>query len=41
MEVDGLLSHTGTFIVVSHGTPEDRIGHLEQYDLDQQGYTPW
>jgi EEF1A lysine methyltransferase 4 len=41
MEVDRLLRDTGTFIVISHGAPEDRIGYLEQYDLDERGYTAW
>jgi EEF1A lysine methyltransferase 4 len=41
MEVDRLLCRTGKFIVISHGKPEDRIGHLEQLDTDQPGFTPW
>ena len=37
MEVDRLLNNKGCFIIISHGVPEDRIGHLEQYDLDLPG----
>ena len=31
----------GVYFCISHGHPEDRIGHLEQYDLSYPGYTPW
>ena len=41
IEVERLLTVTGLWFIVSHGVPEDRIGHLEQYDLNLPGYTPW
>ena len=41
MEMDRMLSKIGVFITISHGNPSERIPHLEQYDLDEVGYTPW
>ncbi len=41
IEVERLLSRTGIFILVSHGSPEDRLHFLEQFDLDEPYYTPW
>jgi hypothetical protein len=40
-EVERLLNETGVFFLVSHGTPEDNIPMLEQYDIDEPYFTPW
>lgn len=40
-EVERLLVDTGVFIIISHGTPEDVLPFLEQYDIDEPYYTPW
>jgi ubiquinone/menaquinone biosynthesis C-methylase UbiE len=40
-EVERLLTKTGVFIIISHGTPEQRLSLLEQYDIDEPYFTPW
>ena len=40
-EVIRLLADDGVFVCISHGGPEDLLSLLEQYDLDEPGYTPW
>lgn len=40
-EVERLLDDEGVFIVISHGSPEQRLPLLEQYDIDEPQFTPW
>lgn len=40
-EVERLLKETGVFFLISHGTPEDNLPLLEQYDIDEPYFTPW
>lgn len=40
-EVERLLHDEGVFIVISHGSPEQRLPLLEQYDIDEPQFTPW
>eukprot|EP01034_Spumella_vulgaris_P041036 gene41036-50773_t len=41
LEVDRLLTDNGVFIVISYGSPEQRLQYLEQYDIDEPYYLPW
>jgi SAM-dependent methyltransferase len=40
-QVERLLDETGVFIIVSFGNPEQRLPHIEQYDIDEPHFTPW
>lgn len=40
-EVERLLDDEGVFIIISHGTPEQRLPMLEQYDIEEPHFTPW
>lgn len=40
-EVERLLVDDGIFICISYGAPNDRLKHLENYDIDLPNFTPW
>ena len=40
-EIERLLKDDGVFILISSANPEARLGYLEQYDIDEPGFTPW
>eukprot|EP01041_Mallomonas_annulata_P012428 gene12428-26141_t len=40
-EIERLLTDEGVYICISYGNPEERLKYLEQYDLDEEYFTPW
>mmetsp|Transcript_18028 Transcript_18028/g.30167 ORF Transcript_18028/g.30167 Transcript_18028/m.30167 type:complete len:278 (-) Transcript_18028:278-1111(-) len=40
-EVERLLVEDGIFIVISMGTPDERLKYIEHYDIDVPNFTPW
>ena len=40
-EVERLLVDNGVWIIISYGSPEQRLPFLEQMDIDVPHYTPW
>jgi hypothetical protein len=40
-ELERITKDDGVFVIISRGLPEERLQFLEQFDLDEPGYTPW
>lgn len=40
-QCERLLDDTGVLIIISYGSPEQRLHFLEQYDIDEPHFTPW
>ena len=40
-ELERITKDDGVFVIISRGLPEERLQYLEQFDIDEPGYTPW